>query len=157
MKIFNKKKKEESSSTEISEDKKETVDVKTGAKKSMKDLYAGEVGITKTRSTGKNNTEEKIINNGRAYRVLLRPLITEKASNLGVLNKYFFAVADEANKIEISKAVFNVYGIKPIAVNVVSMQGKKTRNGKIKGKRKDWKKAIVTLPKGKSINLYEGV
>ncbi|MCK4540126.1 50S ribosomal protein L23 [Candidatus Parcubacteria bacterium] len=123
----------------------------------MKDLYAGEAGKVKTVSSGKKETRGKTARTGRAYKVLLRPLITEKAGNSGVLNKYFFAVADNANKIEINKAVSDVYGIKPIAVNVVSMQGKKTRNGKIRGKRKDWKKAIVTLPKGKSINIYEGV
>ncbi|MEA1962937.1 MAG: 50S ribosomal protein L23 [Patescibacteria group bacterium] len=94
---------------------------------------------------------------GRAYRVLSKPLITEKAGDLGALGKYFFVVENSANKIEISKAVLEVYWVKPVKVNVVSMPGKKTRSGKIRGKRKDWKKAIVTLPKGKSINFYEGV
>ena len=156
MKIFNKKKKEEKTD-KVVKDTKKVQDVKTDAKKSMKDLYAGEAGKVKTGIIGKKETKGKTARDGRAYRVLSKPLITEKAGNLGALGKYFFAVEDGANKIEIGKAVLEVYGIKPIKVNVVSMPGKKTRSGKITGKRKDWKKAIVTLPKGKSINLYEGV
>lgn len=159
MKIFSKKKKEESSPAKATGDKKEKkiADAKVKTKKSMKDLYDSESGIVKTVNTNKKETKGKTARNGRAYRVLSKPLITEKAGNLGVLGKYFFTVENNANKIEISKAVLEVYGIKPIKVNVVSMPGKKTRSGKIIGKRKDWKKAIVTLPKGKSINLYEGV
>ncbi|MCG2691137.1 50S ribosomal protein L23 [Candidatus Parcubacteria bacterium] len=72
-------------------------------------------------------------------------------------NKYIFEVAKKANKIEIAKAVIEVYGIKPVSVNIIKMQGKKTRYGKIAGKRKDWKKAVVTLPEGESIKVYEGV
>ena len=160
MKIFNKttKKEEETDKSQVSAVKKK--DVKSDTKKNMKDLYAGDGGKTKSKNISKNEDKEvkaKRNNLGMAYRVLVKPLITEKASKLGELSKYFFAVARDANKIEISKAVLEVYGIKPTAVNVVSMKGKKTRNGKIIGKRKDWKKAIVTLPKGKTINIYEGV
>ncbi|MEA3449868.1 MAG: 50S ribosomal protein L23 [Patescibacteria group bacterium] len=89
--------------------------------------------------------------------MLVRPLITEKAANLGSEDKYVFAVNKNANKIEIAKAINEVYGIKPIAVNIVRVGGKKVRHGRVQGRRKDWKKAIVTLPKGKTINIYEGV
>ena len=167
MKIFDKITKKKSAAIKAKADKEKTdkpvedakkvKDVKTDAKKSMKDLYSGEAGKVKTAGSGKKGTKGKTARAGRAYRVLSKPLITEKAGNLGALGKYFFAVENSANKIEIGKAVLEVYGIKPIKVNVVSMYGKKTRSGKITGKRKDWKKAIVTLPKGKSINLYEGV
>ncbi|MDD4900501.1 MAG: 50S ribosomal protein L23 [Patescibacteria group bacterium] len=94
---------------------------------------------------------------GNAYRILAKPLVTEKVSNLGVLNKYVFAVALDANKIEIAKAVKEIYGIKPIGVNVINKIGKKARYGRTSGKRKDWKKAIVTLPEGQTIKIYEGV
>ena len=63
----------------------------------------------------------------------------------------------DSNKIEIAKAVEEIYGIKPTAVNVIKTDGKKVRRGKYTGTRKDWKKAMVTLPKGKTINIYEGV
>ncbi|OGF26369.1 50S ribosomal protein L23 [Candidatus Falkowbacteria bacterium RIFOXYB2_FULL_47_14] len=89
--------------------------------------------------------------------MIIRPLITEKAANLGAVNKYAFVVSDRANKIEVEKAVNELYGIKPTSVNMLKVLGKKTRRGRVTGRRKNWKKAIVTLPKGKSINIYEGV
>ncbi|MDD5071997.1 MAG: 50S ribosomal protein L23 [Patescibacteria group bacterium] len=89
--------------------------------------------------------------------MLLKPLVTEKATNLGVLNKYVFAVSSKANKIEIAKAVEEVYGIKPVKVNIIKGKGKTIRSGRIFGKRKDWKKAVVALPEGKTIKIYEGV
>lgn len=99
-------------------------------------------------------TEKK---HGNAYRVLVKPIVTEKASMLGAENKYVFAVSPRANKIEITKAINEVYGIKPIAINIVKMQGKRVRYGRISGKTKDWKKAIITLPEGQTIKVYEGV
>lgn len=123
-------------------------------KVSMKDLYDG--GATQAVSTtaGREKQVRKFAN---AYKVLIKPVVTERAAHLGVINKYVFAVAPKANKIEIAKAVNEVYGIKPIGVNIISMSGKKVRYGKTRGQKKDWKKAVVTLPAGKTINLYEGV
>lgn len=92
-----------------------------------------------------------------AYRLLVKPLVTEKAANAGVINKYIFTVSNDANKIEISKAIKEVYGVKPADVNVINVKGKKVRFGRTMGKRKDTRKAIVTLAKGESINIYEGV
>jgi len=131
-------------------------------KQSMKDLYTEE----KAKGEAKAKTKAKAAKPGkkkpaktpvRAYRVLLRPVITEKAADQGVLNKYVFEVAKNANKIDVSKAVEEVYGVRPKAVNVVSMRGKNVRFGRIRGRRSDWKKAVVTLPEGKSISIYEGV
>ncbi len=123
---------------------------KTDSKKeSMKDLYSG------SEKSSKKSTKDKVY--GNAYKVLINPLITEKASTEGSLGKYIFEVAINSNKVEIAKAFEEVYGIKPSSVNSIKMEGKKIRHGKSVGKRKDWKKAIVTLPKGKTINLYEGV
>lgn len=134
---------------------------KTSAKaepvaKSMKDLYStpSKPGAVKTRDGKKTEVRSAY---GNAYRILIKPLVTEKVSNLGALNKYVFAVAGGANKIEIAKAIKEIYGIKPVGVNIIKMIGKKARYGKISGKRKDWKKAIVTLPKGETIKIYEGV
>lgn len=119
---------------------------------SMKDLYTD--GKAVKVADGK---EVKTNKNSRAFRVLVKPLVTEKASHLGVENKYVFSVEIAANKIEIAKAIEEVYGIKPVAVNVIRVDGKKTRHGRMQGKRKDWKKAIVTMPAGKTIKVYEGV
>ncbi|MFH1255621.1 MAG: 50S ribosomal protein L23 [bacterium] len=123
--------------------------------KSMKDLYSAE-GAAKKESAGVKGVEKKPAA-GNAYKVIIKPLVTEKVSGLGALNKYVFAVAKNTNKIEIAKAIKEVYGIKPTAVNIVRMIGKKARYGRIAGRRKDWKKAIVTLPEGQTIKIYEGV
>lgn len=117
---------------------------------SMKDMYADSA------APKKDSAKTMAVSN--AYRVLLRPIVSEKASHQQTLaNQYFFEVAIGANKIEIAKAVKAAYGIMPSDVNVIRMGGKSRRYGRKIGKRKDWKKAIVTLPKGKSIALYEGV
>ena len=122
--------------------------------KSMKDLYgAAETGITKLAV----KPGERISAHGDAYKIIIKPLVTEKVSGLGALNKYVFAVAKNTNKIEIAKAIKEIYGLKPVGVNVIRMSGKKARYGRISGKRKDWKKAIITLPQGQTIKVYEGV
>ncbi len=127
---------------------------KAVSKKAKKESKKVEEKKEKEKSETKKQEKKKY---GNAYRVLIRPLITEKASILGAENKYFFEVARDANKIEVAKAIEEVYGIKPVKVNIVNMRGKKVRFGRILGKRKDWKKAIVTLPEGKTIKIYEGV
>lgn len=122
--------------------------------KSMKDLYGEGETTAKTVAGKKTETKKKT---GNAYRVLAKPLVTEKVTNLGVENKYVFAVNKNANKIEVAKAIFQVYGIKPVKINIINMMGKNTRYGRTQGKRKDWKKAVVTLPEGQTIKVYEGV
>ena len=89
--------------------------------------------------------------------VLLYPIITEKASTLQTMNQYVFAVQHEANKIVVARAVENEYGIKPVAVRVSWVAGKERVRGRRKGRTAPWKKAVVTLPKGKSISINEGV
>ena len=117
----------------------------------MKDLYQNK----EVKSAG--NSDKKETKAGNAYRVLVRPLITEKATHQGVENKYIFEVALKANKIEVAKAIKEVYGVKPLAVNIIRNLGKNVRYGRMTGKRKDWKKAIVTLSQGETIKVYEGV
>ena len=137
---------------EAKETKKATVKKEASKKEvkaeSMQELYAAKEGASKKVATS------KFVG---AHRVLIRPLITEKAANLGTLNKYAFVVSDKANKIEVSKAVAAVYGVKPINVNIVCVKGKVVTRGRLKGRRSDLKKAIVTLKKGETIQIYEGV
>ncbi|MFA5886473.1 MAG: 50S ribosomal protein L23 [Patescibacteria group bacterium] len=89
--------------------------------------------------------------------MLISPLITEKATNLSAENKYIFIVSDKANKIEIAKAIEALYQVKPLKVNLINVLGKKVVRGKIKGQRSSWRKAIITLAKGETIKIYEGV
>lgn len=129
---------------------KKTATAKAPAAASMQDLYS-EGG---KKADGKSETKRKY---DQAYRWIVKPLVTEKATVLNTLNQYVFAVAKEANKIEVAKAIESIYGVKPVAVNMLRVSGKNVRFGRTKGKRKDWKKAVVTLPAGKSIKVYEGV
>jgi len=92
-----------------------------------------------------------------AYRVLIKPMVTEKGTFLASQNKYLFEVARSASKIAIKKAILALYGVTPQSINVVALSGKKVRYGKSRGRTKDRKKAIVTLAKGQSIEVYEGV
>lgn len=133
----------------VSKAKKE-VKVEETSSESMKDLYVAENKAAKKTSAKKNL-------NGQAYRVLVKPMVTEKATTLGAVNQYVFMVETSANKISVAKAIEEVYNVKPISVNVIKMKGKKVNRGKVAGKRKDFKKAIVTLKKGESISIYEGV
>ena len=121
--------------------------------KSMKDLYSA----TDTVKAKDSKKVGAVAATGRAYKILVKPLVTEKVSNLGALNKYVFAVAKTANKIEVARAIKEVYGIKPTSVNIINKIGKKARYGRVSGRRKDWKKAIITLPQGQTIKIYEGV
>jgi large subunit ribosomal protein L23 len=89
--------------------------------------------------------------------VLIRPVVTEKSAILASKNSYVFAVAKSANKIEVASAIYKMYGVHPESVNVQNVRGKYVRRGKVDGHRKSWKKAIVTLPKGKTLSIYEGV
>ena len=110
-------------------------------KKVKKDSKAGEI---------KGKTD-------RAYDILVKPLITEKASALGAVNKYVFAVSPRTNKIEVKKAIRAVYNVDPIAVNISNFSGKRVRYGRTSGVTKGWKKAVVTLKPGDKIEVYEGI
>lgn len=89
--------------------------------------------------------------------VLLRPMVTEKTTSLMQDNKYTFVVAPSANKIEIRKAVEELFKVKVLDVNTVRVLGKTKRMGRTEGKRSDYKKAIVKLAPGERIEFFEGV
>lgn len=92
------------------------------------------------------------------YDIIIRPLNTEKTNILHEeANKVFFEVARDANRIEIKKAVERIFNKKVLSVNTVQVKGKVKQRGRITGKRRDWKKAIVTLMPGERIDFFEGV
>lgn len=92
-----------------------------------------------------------------AYKILVRPLVTEKSTELANQGKYVFAVDPGANKHSVANAVKSLYGVKVIDVNMLVIRGKVKTFGRNIGKRKDIKKAIVTLAKGQKITVFEGV
>ena len=88
--------------------------------------------------------------------ILVRPLITERTTQLMAEGKYVFVVAKAANKIEIAKAVSEIFKVKVAKVNTVNVIGKTKRMGRTQGKRPDYKKAIVKLAPGETIEFFEG-
>ena len=88
--------------------------------------------------------------------ILVGPLITERTTQLMAEGKYVFVVAKAANKIEIAKAVSEIFKVKVAKVNTVNVLGKKKRMGRTQGKRPDYKKAIVKLAPGETIEFFEG-
>ena len=93
-----------------------------------------------------------------AHDIILKPVITE-ASMQGIANKkYTFQVAKDANKIEIAKAVAELFGVKVAKVNTINVNGKYRRQGIKGGYTPDWKKAIVTLTEdSKTIEFFDSM
>ena len=90
--------------------------------------------------------------------IILKPLVTEKGSRLREAgNKYLFQVAKDANRIEIKQAVKAIFNVNVKDVRTIVVHGKIKRMGAFSGKRPDWKKAVVTLEEGQSIDLFEQV
>lgn len=92
-----------------------------------------------------------------AYDIIRRPLITEKSNiQKDEHNQYSFEVNRDSNRIEIRRAIESIFNVKVLSVRTLHVKGKVTRRGKIMGKRKDWKKAMVTLTPGQRIPFFEG-
>ncbi|MGA2822186.1 MAG: 50S ribosomal protein L23 [Bacteroidales bacterium] len=94
--------------------------------------------------------------------VILKPIITEKMTHMGEkLNRYGFKVDKRANKLQIKKAIKDIYGVEVAYINTMVYRGKsKTRyskSGFINGKSNNYKKAIVTLAKGETIDFYSNI
>ncbi|UCE28054.1 MAG: 50S ribosomal protein L23 [Candidatus Coatesbacteria bacterium] len=88
--------------------------------------------------------------------IVLKPLLTEKMEFLkDDSGKYAFAVQKGANKIEIKEAIESIYNVTVTKVAVMNQHAKKRRIGWIQGRRSSWKKAIVTLKEGDSIEYFE--
>lgn len=91
-----------------------------------------------------------------AHDIILRPVITEKSSRLMELNKYSFEVHLSANKIQVRKAIEEIFKVKVTAVHILNIHPKPKRMGAFIGKTRSWKKAIVSLAPGERIDFFEG-
>jgi large subunit ribosomal protein L23 len=94
--------------------------------------------------------------------ILIKPIITEKMSELGnKLNRYGFIVHKDANKVQIKKAVEELYGVDVASVNTINYAGKRksryTKTGLIQGKTSSSKRAIITLAQGDTIDFYSNI
>lgn len=95
------------------------------------------------------------------YDVLRRPIITEKSNyQAGDLNQYVFEVSTSANKQQVKEAIETIFDVDVAKVSIINVPAKRSRrwrNRRIKVRRSTYKKAIVTLEPGESIDIFEGV
>ena len=92
------------------------------------------------------------------YEIIRRPLVTEKTTiQKESFNQVTFEVDRKANRVEIKRAIEKIFNVRVAVVRTMQITGKVKRRGRILGKRKDWKKAIVTLMPGERIDFFEGV
>jgi large subunit ribosomal protein L23 len=93
-----------------------------------------------------------------AYSVIKRPIVTEKTSiQKEKDNQVTFEVDANANRVQIRKAVEEIFKVQVAGVRTAQVRGKFKQRGRIIGKRRDWKKAVVTLMPGQRIDFFEGV
>ena len=91
-----------------------------------------------------------------ARSVIIQPVISEKSYALLAANKYTFRVRDGANKTQVRQAVEEIFGVRVQGVRTANVKPKPKRRGLTAGKRRQWKKAVVTLHPDDSIELFEG-
>ena len=88
------------------------------------------------------------------YNVIVRPIVTERSYDLMEQGKYTFEVAKDANKYQIKDAVEEIFGVKVVRVNTLTVKPKTKRVRYVAGKTRSWKKAIVTLAEGDTIEVF---
>ena len=92
------------------------------------------------------------------YNIIKRPVITEKTSiQKETSNQVSFGVDRRANRVEITRAVEKIFNVRVAGVRTMQVKGKVKQRGRVVGKRRDWKKAVVTLMPGERIDFFEGV
>jgi len=139
-------------------------------KKSAEQTHKGSVAkkVTKVSDTVVKDMEEvvtdKVAKNSInkslssfACRTILAPVVSEKTAQMSDRNIMVLHVASGANKITVRQALIELYKVRPLKVNIINTRGKAVHFGHSKGKRSDVKKAIVTLPAGTHIDVFEGV
>ena len=99
----------------------------------------------------------RITSSERALSIIKSPIMTEKSTTLNQFNKYSFFVSKNSNSLEIKQAIESIFKVKVIKVNIINQKSKlKIKQGK-KSVKSGYKKAIITLKKGQSIDLTTGI
>jgi large subunit ribosomal protein L23 len=91
-----------------------------------------------------------------AHQIILAPIVSEKSYHGSVHGKYTFKVHENAHKTQIRQAVEELFEVKVVRVNVLKVQPKPKRRGAIKGTKQGWKKAVVQLQTGQTIEVFQG-
>ena len=99
----------------------------------------------------------KTINIEKAYNIIQKPILTEKSTNLNQYNQYSFVVSKNSNSKEIKEAIQNIFKVKVIKINTLIIRGKLKSFKGSTGYKKDFKKAIVTLAEGNTIDSSLGI
>ncbi len=103
----------------------------------------------------KKKVESKV--EAKHFDVIVAPVVTEKSTTLSEMNKYVFKVKPETTKSSVREAVEAIFNVKVLKVNTINVAGKIKRTRGIIGKRSDYKKAIVTLAEGQTLDMTAGV
>jgi len=141
-----------SSSSDTKEKDKKSVDVKIANQ-----LKTGKPLAEKKEDKKDNKATKEIKNLNAGFGIILKPHATEKTAKIGSFDTYSFIVARSANKIEIKKAFWRMYGIKPNGIRVVNMISKRVSFKRQGGFKSAWKKVYIRVPKDSNISVYEGV
>ncbi len=89
--------------------------------------------------------------------IIIRPIVSEKSYDMIEQNRYTFEVAKSSNKTQIAQAITEIFGVTVTKVNTMNVTGKPRRLRYATGKTRDWKKAVVTLKEGDSIDIFPTV
>lgn len=92
-----------------------------------------------------------------ALNIIVGPIVSEKSARLSEHGVVAFKVRKDANRVAVRNAMRELYGVTPVRVNILAIRGKWVRFGKFQGRQGDYKKALVYLPKGTSLDIFEGV
>ena len=103
----------------------------------------------------RNKLQEVDLN--KSYKIIRKPIVTEKATKLSEFNKVVFEVGFKSNKSEIKSAIEKLFSVKVKAVNIINIKGKVKRFKGVLGRRNDIKKAVITLEEGNTIDISAGV
>lgn len=120
-----------------------------------KKVEPAQISVAQKLQSGKLKKEGDPHGSGCLAHIIIRPHVSEKASELQKLNRYVFEVDSAANKHDIALAIRDLYGIKPLSITIVNKKSRQIRFGRSAGATKAWKKAMVTLPAGKTIDVYK--
>ena len=105
----------------------------------------------------KYRNKAKEVDLNKSYKIIQKPIVTEKATKLSEFNKVVFEVASKSNKNEIKGAVEKLFSVKVKAVNIINIKGKVKRFKGVLGTRNNIKKAVITLEEGNTIDISAGV
>ena len=134
-----------------SESKKETAAPKKAPAKKAKAEPKKE-----TKAEAKPAKAIKVVQAATA-RIIIAPVVTEKAAHLAAARTYVFEVARDVTRTQVATAFKELYGVKPSRVNIVNTRSEPVRFGRSMGHQVAWKKAMITLPEGKESHVYDAV